>query len=195
MNSQNERDVSKEAEVRNTTLVMNSSSNGNPSLDESEFNKKIQEIQAMARQARMIEQQSSKDFSEQQDGDYPSNSRTMGRNIDGIREEDSPSSLNMMIREAQDYRNPDESNLNTLGNTTKINTKKEVGSQRYREDQRKPKVDTLQYGQNSAGKVAKTERKESVDGRSVKKGFGKKNGFGANKSSLKSSQRNKPPGK
>ena len=32
-----------------------------------------------------------------------------------------------------------------------------------------------------------------MDGRSVKKGFGKKNGFGANKSSLKSSQRNKPP--
>ena len=193
LNSQNKRAVSKEAEVRNTALVMNSSSNGKPPLDESEFNKKIQEIQAMARQARMIEQQSSEDFSEQQDGDYPSNSRTMGRNTDGIREEDSPSSLNLMIREAQDYRNPDESNLNTLGNIAKINTKKEVGSQRYREDQRKPKVDTLQYGQNSAGKVAKTERKESVDGRSVKKGFGKKNGFGANRFPLKSSQRNKPP--
>lgn len=58
----------------------------------------------------------------------------MGRNTDGIKEEDSPSSLNMMIREARDYRNLDESNLNTLGNTAKINTKKEVGSQRYRED-------------------------------------------------------------
>ena len=117
----------------------------------------------------------------------------MGRNIDGIREEDSPSSLNMMIREEQDYRNPDESNLNMLGNTAKINTKKEVGSQSYKEDQRKPKVDRLQYGKNFVGKVAKTERKESVDGRLVKKGFGKKNGFGANRSSLKSSQRNKPP--
>lgn len=224
LNSQNKRAVSKEAEVRNTALVMNSSSDGKPQLDETEFSKKIQEIQAMARQARMIEQQSSEDFSEQQDGDYPSNSRTMGRNTDGIR--GSPSNLNLTIRETHDYRNTDESNLNTLGNGAKINTKKEVinhlqsallfqqtglkkfsqgtvgnDSTHFREDQnsdttlretRKPKVDTLQYGQSSTEKAAGNEMKESVDGRRVKKGLGKKIGFGANRSSLKSSKRIKP---
>jgi hypothetical protein len=227
LNSQNERAVGKEAEVRNTALVMNSSSNGKPPLDEIEFNKKIQEIQAMARQVRMIEKQSYEDFSEQQDGDYPSNSRTMGRITDGIRgDEDSPSNLNMMITEAHDYRNPDESNLNSLGNSGKINTKKEVNnhlqstllfrqaglkkfsqgtvgnaSSHFREDQNsdttsketgKPELDTLQYGQSSTEKAAENERKESLDGRRVKKGLGKKNGFGANRSSLKSSQRIKP---
>jgi len=44
LNSQNERVVGKEDDVRNATLVMNSSSNGKPPLDETKFNKKIQKI-------------------------------------------------------------------------------------------------------------------------------------------------------
>lgn len=224
--SQNKRAVSTEAEVRNTALVMNTSNKKFP-LDNTEFDKKIQEIQAMARKARMIEQQSSEDFSEQQDGDYPSNSKTIGRNADGISgKEDYPSTLNMMITEAHDYRDREESKLNTQGKNAKLNITKEVnnhlqstllfrqaglkkfshrnvgnGSSHFREDQNsdttlketgKPELDTLQYGQSSTEKAAENERKESVDGRRVKKGLSEKKGFGANRSSLKSSQRIKP---
>lgn len=226
LNSQNKRAVSTEAKVRNTALVMNTSNRKSP-VDKTEFDKKIQEIQAMARKARMIEQQSSEDFSEQQDGDYASNSKTMGRNADGISgKEDSPSTLNMMITEAHDYRDPDKSKLNTQGNNAKLKITKEVnnhlqstflfrqaglkkfshgtvgnGSSHFREDQNsdttlketgKPELETLQYGQSSTEKAAENERKESVDGRGVKKGLSEKKGFGANKSSLKSSQRIKP---
>eukprot|EP01018_Ginkgo_biloba_P035635 Gb_15616 [translate_table: standard] len=127
LNLPNAKATNEQAEVRRAVLTTKSSIKGKPPMDEAEFQEKVLEIQAMARQARMIEHQSSQVPSDQHGNDHSSNFSTIGENTGDRRQQEGYlSNLSIGGRNGNDSRYPNASESNAVSTDTKITISQEV---------------------------------------------------------------------